>query len=98
MAGTVGSGGTTGAGGTIGSGGTIGAGGTAGSSGTGPAGPCDLYQSAGTSCGAAHSTVRALYASYSGPLYQVQRASDKATRDILVGSGGFADSSVQDSF
>jgi hypothetical protein len=110
MGGTVGSGGTTGAGGTAGSGGTIGAGGiagsggatatggTAGSSGTGPAGPCDIYQSAGTPCGAAHSTVRALYASYSGPLYQVQRASDKTTKDILVGSGGFADSSVQDSF
>ena len=97
-AGTVGSGGTTGAGGTIGSGGTMGAGGTAGSTGTGPAGPCDLYQSAGTPCGAAHSTVRALYTSYTGPLYQVQRASDKTTKDILVGSGGIADSSVQDTF
>jgi hypothetical protein len=96
--GTGGSGGTTGTGGTIGSGGTTGAGGTAGSSGTGPAGPCDIYQSAGTPCGAAHSTVRALYGAYRGPLYQVQRASDKTTKDIPVASGGFVDVSVQDSF
>jgi hypothetical protein len=93
-----GGGGTTGVAGSIGSGGTVAAGGTAGSTGTGPAGPCDIYQSANTPCGAAHSTVRALYASYNGPLYQVQRASDKTTKDIPVGSGGFADSSVQDSF
>jgi hypothetical protein len=66
--------------------------------GTGPTGPCDIYQTAGTPCGAAHSTVRALYASYSGPLYQVQRASDKTTKDIVVGPGGFAQSSDQDSF
>ncbi len=96
--GTAGSGGTIGVGGTVGSGGTTATGGTAGSSGTGPAGPCDIYQSASTPCGAAHSTVRALYASYSGPLYQVQRASDKTTKDILVGPGGFADSTAQDSF
>ena len=61
-------------------------------------GPCDIYQMANTPCGAAHSTARALYASYGGPLYQVQRASDKATKDIPVGAGGFADTSVQDSF
>jgi hypothetical protein len=66
--------------------------------GSGVTGPCDIYQSANTPCGAAHSTVRALYASYGGPLYQVQRASDKATKDISVGAGGFVDSSVQDSF
>lgn len=60
--------------------------------------PCDIYAAADTPCGAAHSTVRALFASYGGPLYQVQRASDKATKDILVGSAGFADSAVQDSF
>jgi len=93
-----GGGGTTGVAGSVGSGGTAAAGGTAGSTGTGPAGPCDIYQSANTPCGAAHSTVRALYASYSGPLYQVQRASDKTYKDIPVGSGGFADSSVQDTF
>jgi hypothetical protein len=92
------SGGATGSGGANASGGTTGAGGTAGSSGTGPQGPCDIYQAAGTPCGAAHSTVRALYASYTGPLYQVQKASDKSTKDIMVGTDGFAKSSDQDSF
>jgi len=31
--------------------------------------PCDIYASAGTPCVAAHSTTRALFASYNGPLY-----------------------------
>ena len=35
--------------------------------------PCDIYASGGTPCVAAHSTTRALYASYSGSLYQVRR-------------------------
>src|SRR5213075_2568632 len=38
-----------------------------------PQGPCDIYARAGTPCVAAHSTTRALYASYDGPLYQVRR-------------------------
>ncbi|HEX7507439.1 MAG TPA: arabinofuranosidase catalytic domain-containing protein, partial [Polyangia bacterium] len=57
-----------------------------------------IYKSAGTPCGAAHSMARALYSSYSGPLYQVQKASDKSTKDIMVGTDGFAKSSDQDSF
>jgi hypothetical protein len=82
-----------------GGGGNTAVGGTAGSSGTGPMGPCDIYQSGNTPCVAAHSTVRALYAAYSGNLYQVRRASDKTTKDIpLLASGGFVDSSVQDAF
>ncbi|MBB5776044.1 arabinofuranosidase catalytic domain-containing protein [Nonomuraea jabiensis] len=41
---------------------------------------------------AAHSTTRALYASYNGPLYQVRRASDNATHDIgVLSAGGGAD-------
>lgn len=61
--------------------------------------PCDIYAAANTPCVAAHSTVRALYAAYDGPLYQVRRASDKTTKDVPVsGPGGFADTSVQDSF
>ncbi|WUH89552.1 ricin-type beta-trefoil lectin domain protein [Streptomyces sp. NBC_00433] len=61
--------------------------------------PCDLYQSGGTPCVAAHSTTRALYSSYSGPLYQVRRASDNATKDIgLLSAGGYADAASQDSF
>ena len=39
-------------------------------------GPCDIYGAAHTPCVAAHSTTRALYASYNGPLYQVKRLSD----------------------
>ncbi|MEW1838902.1 arabinofuranosidase catalytic domain-containing protein, partial [Nonomuraea angiospora] len=38
--------------------------------------PCDIYASGGTPCVAAHSTTRALYASYNGSLYQVRRSSD----------------------
>jgi hypothetical protein len=84
-----------------GSGGKSGAGGTTatgGSAGTGT-GPCDIFGSASNKCVAAHSTVRALFGAYSGPLYQVKRKSDSTTKDIPVLSpGGFADSSVQDTF
>lgn len=62
-------------------------------------GPCDIYATGGTPCVAAHSTVRALYGSYNGTLYQVRRSSDNATRDIgLLARGGFADAAAQDSF
>ena len=61
-------------------------------------GPCDIYAEDGGPCVAAHSTVRALYASYDGPLYQLRRADD-AKRDITPKvAGGFADSAAQDSF
>ncbi len=64
-----------------------------------PEQPCDIYQAANTPCVAAHSTVRALYGSYGGSLYQVRRASDRTTKDIpVLAPGGFANSSVQDSF
>jgi hypothetical protein len=96
--GATGAGGAPASGGATGAGGAKGTGGTAGAAGTGPQGPCDIYQAANTPCSGAHSTVRALYASYTGALYQVLRASDKTTKDILVGSGGYADTSVQDSF
>jgi hypothetical protein len=49
-----------------------------------PQGPCDIYAAAGTPCVAAHSTTRALYASYDGPLYQVMRLSDNAVKNIGV--------------
>src|SRR6188472_2521571 len=38
-----------------------------------PQGPCDIYGAAGTPCVTAHSTTRALYAAYNGPLYQIKR-------------------------
>ena len=61
--------------------------------------PCDIYQAGGTPCVAAHSTVRALYSSYNGLLYQVRRKSDNATRDIgVLTTGGYADIAAQDSF
>ena len=69
-----------------------------------PVGPCDIYTAAGDPCVAAHSTTRALYASYNGPLYQVMRQSDGKTLDIGVvqpsegDPGGYADAAAQDAF
>ncbi len=69
-----------------------------------PEGPCDIYAAAGTPCSAAHSTTRALLASYNGPLYQVKRESDGKMLDIGVtpptasDAGGYADSGAQDAF
>ena len=60
--------------------------------------PCDIYAADGGPCVAAHSTVRALYATYSGPLYQVKK-SDGTPMDITpVAPGGLADSAAQDTF
>jgi non-reducing end alpha-L-arabinofuranosidase len=62
-------------------------------------GPCDIYAAGGTPCVAAHSTTRALYGSYNGPLYQVRRASDNATTNISpLSAGGVANAATQDSF
>ena len=62
-------------------------------------GPCDIYATAGTPCVAAHSTTRALFAAYSGPLYQVRRASDNTTTNISpLSAGGVANAATQDSF
>jgi non-reducing end alpha-L-arabinofuranosidase len=72
-----------------------------------PNGPCDIYAAAGDPCVAAHSTTRALYASYNGPLYQVLRQSDGKLLDIGVAQptaspvadpGGYADAAAQDAF
>ena len=61
--------------------------------------PCDIYAAAGTPCVAAHSTVRALFAAYNGPLYQVQRASDGGTADIdTLTAGGYANAATQNTF
>jgi len=112
--GAAGSGGDTGSGGaTTGSGGAaMGTGGAAGcgpatpsSAATGPGGstgtsmgPCDIYAADGGPCVAAHSTVRALYGTYNGPLYQVRKA-DCTTMEIgVLTAGGFANSADQDAF
>lgn len=61
--------------------------------------PCDAFASGGTGCVASYSTVRALYSGYSGPLYQVKRASTSATADVgLLATGGYANAAAQDSF
>ncbi len=60
---------------------------------------CDIYAAGGTPCVTAHSTTRALFAAYNGPLYQIQRASDQKYLDIgLLAAGGYADSAPQVSF
>jgi non-reducing end alpha-L-arabinofuranosidase len=61
--------------------------------------PCDQYGAASTPCVAAYSSVRALYGSYDGNLYQVTRASDQQTLDIgVLATGGYANAAAQDSF
>src|SRR6266700_982752 len=61
--------------------------------------PCDIYAAGGAPCVAAHSSTRALYAAYDGPLYQVRRASDGATKDIgVLSAGGYVNAAAQDSF
>ena len=62
-------------------------------------GPCDIYSAAGTPCVAAYSTVRALYAAYDGPLYQIKRASDGTTTNVgLLSAGGYGNATEQDVF
>ncbi len=72
-----------------------------------PKGPCDVYADDGDPCVAAHSTTRALYAAYNGPLYQVLRRSDGKSLDIGVvqpvaspapDPGGYANAPAQDAF
>src|SRR6204780_3754745 len=61
--------------------------------------PCDIYAAAGTPCVAAYSTVRALYAAYDGPLYQVKRASDGTTANVgLLSAGGYGNATEQGVF
>jgi len=109
--GSGGSGNPTGSGGATGNGGATGTGGAAGTGGA-PAGgaPCDILNAAGNTCVAAHSTVRALYANYTGPLYQVCKGSFRisqppqfpactgTTQNIGVVAGGYADFMAQDTF
>jgi len=68
------------------------------------AGPGDIYNAAGFPPVTAHSTTRALYAAYNGPLYQLMRDSDGKTLDIGVvqsasgDPGGYANAAAQDEF
>ncbi|MEO8903021.1 MAG: arabinofuranosidase catalytic domain-containing protein [Polyangiaceae bacterium] len=89
--------------------GGAGAGGSTAGAGGGPVmrgpGPCDIYATASTPCGAAYSMVRALSRTYTGPLYQVRNMSSSAntgtggtTKDILMTADGYADAAMQDAF
>ena len=59
--------------------------------------PCDIY-ALDTPCVAAHSTVRALYAKYAGPLYQVKKADGSLKNITVLAPGGFANAAAQDTF
>ncbi len=60
--------------------------------------PCNIYAAGGTPCVAAYSTVRALYRTYRGPLYQVTRVSDGTAVNIGTLPDGYADAAAQNSF
>ncbi len=100
--GTGGAAGRTGAGGSTGAGGVTGSGGAGGGA-TGGAGmqslPGDIAAAAGTPMVAAHAVTRALFAAYSGRLFQARRPSDGTTQDInTVGPGGLVDLNALNTF
>ena len=74
------SGGTTSSGGTTGNGGGTGTG--TGGTGTAYQGPCDVL---GGGCAEAYSVARAMAASYTGPLFQLGKASDAKAATLDVG-------------
>lgn len=63
-------------------------------------GPCDILAAAGNPCVAAHSTVRALYKDYEGPLYNLTRVLSDGSQDwksiFVLEKGGFANASAQE--
>ncbi len=82
-------------GGGAGASGAATAGGQAGAIGGSGGPPGDIAAAAGTPLVAAHSMTRAMYAAYSGKLFQVRRASDGSTQDSLpVSAGGYVDTSA----
>ncbi len=89
-------GGTTGSGGTSATGGTGGAAGaSAGTGGAAYQGPCDVVPGG---CAEAYSVTRAMVASYTGPLFQLGRTSDKTTLNIGQTSAHAADMSTWSAF
>ena len=76
---------------------------TGGSSAAGGGGnsdlPGDVAKAAGTPFVAAHALTRALFASYSGPLFRALRVSDNQEKDIApVSAGGLADFAALNTF
>jgi len=61
-------------------------------------GPCDILVAAGNPCVAAHSTVRALYGKYNGPLYTVTTPDGKSANISTLAAGGYADIDAHDKF
>lgn len=60
---------------------------------------CDIFANGGTPCVAAFSITRALYATYSGPLYQVRNSDTGEAADIsVITPGGAANASAQEAF
>jgi hypothetical protein len=62
------------------------------------AAPCDILKASGQPCVAAHSTTRALYDSYHGPLYSVLRIDGSMIDVETIKKGGHAKASTQDDF
>jgi non-reducing end alpha-L-arabinofuranosidase len=91
-------GGMSAVGGSMVAGGSSTTGGTTTITTTTTTGPCDIYKAGNTTCVAAYSTVRALYGTYAGNLYQVKKT-DGTTKDIgVLSPGGVADAAAQDAF
>lgn len=61
-------------------------------------GPCDILGAAGNACVAAHSTVRALYSQYAGPLYKVTHPNNVSANISVLSPGGFADIAMHERF
>ncbi len=59
--------------------------------------PCDIF-AATTPCVAAYSSTRALFGNYTGPLYEVTRASDDTSINVGLLPDGYADVAGQNSF
>ncbi|MES1177843.1 MAG: arabinofuranosidase catalytic domain-containing protein [Myxococcales bacterium] len=98
-----GTGGDTNAGGASAAGGSPSAGGSAGAGGAGTTPdsdrPGDVAKAAGTPAVAAHALTRALFASYTGPLFKALRVSDKQEKDIgTVPATGLVDTAALNAF
>lgn len=63
-----------------------------------PPAPCDIYAKGKAPCVAAHSMVRALYAAYDGPLYQLAKPEGARVDVGTMAPGGIANASQHDAF
>ena len=61
-------------------------------------GPCDILAAANNPCVAAHSTVRALYEQYDGPLYTVTNPNNASANISTLEPGGFANITAHEVF